>query len=123
RRRLLVQPRQPPPYHAVAVRVPPRVTVPRRPAPQTFTQRPAGKAVPRAIGPRRVPQRRLEVGVLARAVVQHHVHEHFDTATVRLRYQPLEIVVGAVGWLDPVVIADIVAVIAGRLRHRHEPDA
>src|SRR2546425_2545022 len=34
-----------------------------------------------------------------------------------------EIVVGAVVALHAVVIADIVAVIAGRFRHRHQPDA
>src|ERR1044071_5495113 len=35
----------------------------------------------------------------------------------------LELLVGAVVPLHPVVVARVVAVVAGRLRHRHEPDA
>ena len=86
-------------------------------------ERRRGEAVPGAVRRRRVPQRRLEVRVPARGVVEHHVHEHLDPAAMRLRHEPLEVVVGAVGRLDAVVVADVVAVVAGRRGHRHQPDA
>ena len=56
-------------------------------------------------------------------MIEHHVHQNADAAPMRLRHETLEVVVGAVVRLDPVVVADIVAVIAGRCGHRHEPDA
>src|SRR5207247_17388 len=73
--RLVVQVRHPAPEDAVVVLVPHRGAVPRLPAPGTFAQECRGEAVPRAIGRRRVPQRRAAVGVLARAGGQPQGHE------------------------------------------------
>ncbi len=61
--------------------------------------------------------------MLAGHVVQHQVNQHANAAPVRLRDEALEIVVGAVVALDAVVVRHVVAVIARRLGHRHEPDA
>ena len=104
--RLVVQVRHPAPEESVVVLVADRGTVP------VFPRRHPCEAVPRAIRRRRVPQRGLKVGVLAGAVVQHHVHEHDDAAAVRLGHQALEVVVRPVSRLDAVVVADVVAVIA-----------
>ncbi len=42
---------------------------------------------------------------------------------MRFRNQALEVLVRAVPRIDPVVVADVVTVIAGRCGYRHEPDA
>src|SRR5919108_3298411 len=42
---------------------------------------------------------------------------------MRFDHEPLEVVVGAVSGLDAVVVAHVIAMVAGRCGHRHEPDA
>ena len=61
--------------------------------------------------------------MLARGMIEHHVHENGDPASMRFCNETLEIVVGAIGWFDAIVVADVIAVVAGGCGHRHEPDA
>ena len=86
-----------------------------------FVRRPAKPVAVAATPGRAAPS--WKYGMLAGGVVQHHVHEHRDAAPVRLGHQPLEVVVRAVVALDLVVVVDVVAVVARRLGHGHEPDA
>src|SRR5437764_844027 len=61
--------------------------------------------------------------MFARAVVRHEVHEDANAAAVRLTHELAEVVIGAVRRIHMVVVGDVVAVIARRLRDGHEPDA
>src|SRR6266699_1141301 len=61
--------------------------------------------------------------MLTRGVVQHQIDEHADVMLVRRGDECREILIRPVVGLDLVVIGDVVAVIARRLRHRHQPDA
>ena len=51
-------------------------------------------------------------------MIEHHVNEDGDAAPMRLDNETLEIVVGAVGGLDAIVVAHIIAVIARAMRPR-----
>ncbi len=120
----VVQVGHPAPEDGVVVLVAQRGLVPHVLAPRPLRRRLARREPePAAMGRRRIAERLLEVRVLARRMVQHEVHQHADAALVRLGHQPLEIGVGTVVRLDLVVVGHVVAVIAGRLGHRHQPEA
>jgi hypothetical protein len=55
-------------------------------------------------------------------VVEHQVDDHPDAAGVRGVDQPLQVLAGPVVALHRVVVHDVVAVIAGGLGHRHQPE-
>ena len=55
------------------------------------------------------------------AVVDHEVDDDGDAALVRGRHERLEVVGRAVVGLDRSIVGDVVAVIAGRLGDRHQP--
>ena len=61
--------------------------------------------------------------MLPRAVVDDEVDDDRDAALVRGRHEGLEVVGRAVVGLDRSVVGDVVAVIAGRLGDRHQPEA
>ena len=81
------------------------------------------EAEPRTVGRRGVAQRLLEVRVLARRVVEHEIHQHSNPPAVRRRDQSLEVGVRAILGIHPVVVLDVVSVVAWRRGDRHEPDA
>src|SRR2546422_5907832 len=80
-------------------------------------------AIPTAMGRRRVPQSFLEPRMLARGVVQYEIDEHTNVMLVRRGDERLEVIVRPIVRLDLVVVGDVVAVIARRFRHGHQPDA
>ena len=61
--------------------------------------------------------------MVAAGVVHDQVDDDFDTSSMGFFNQALEIFFGAVFFVDLEVIDDVVAMIAGRLHDRHEPDA
>src|SRR5437667_2078751 len=75
------------------------------------------------MGRRRVPQSFLEPRMLARGVVQDEIDEHANMMLVRRGDERLEVSVRPIVRLDLVVVGDVVAVIARRFRHGHQPDA
>jgi hypothetical protein len=61
--------------------------------------------------------------VVAGGVVQHEVGDDLEAAAVRLVDEALEVVDAAVRRVDPVVVGDVVAVVAqGRRVEREQPD-
>src|SRR5450759_2477598 len=61
--------------------------------------------------------------MLARGVVRNEIHYDMNPSAVRLLDEVAEILVGAVVWIDVVVVGDVVPVIAHGSRDRHQPDA
>lgn len=121
---LVVQVRHAAPEESVVVLVAHRRAVPVVPAPGVeHAGMPGRPAEPIAIRRLGIRQRRLEKWVFAGDVVQHQIDEHANATPVRLRHQALEVLVGAVVRIDPVVVRHIVPVIARRFGHGHEPDA
>ena len=60
--------------------------------------------------------------MLRARVVHHEVEDDPDVAPVRLIEEMLKVCVRAVVALDGLVVGGVVAVIARRLEHRHQPD-
>ena len=61
--------------------------------------------------------------MLARGVVQDQIDEHANVVLMGRGGESLEVFVRPVVPLDSIVVGDVVAVIARRLGHRHEPHA
>ena len=71
----------------------------------------------------RVAARLLEPRVLIRGVVDDQVDDHADAALLRRVGELDEVAEGAVARDHPVVVGDVVAVVAaGRALERHQPD-
>ena len=60
--------------------------------------------------------------MIARRVIGNEVDDDVNPSPMCLVDQHSEIVIGAVVRIDVVVVGDVVAVIAHRLRDRHQPD-
>ena len=82
-----------------------------------------GPDVPVAERRVRIAPRRLEPGMLVRRVVDHEIDDHPDAALLGRVGELDEIAERAVGGVDAVVIADVIAVVlAGRGLERHQPN-
>ena len=82
-----------------------------------------GPHVPVAIRRCRIGPRRLEPWVLVRRVIDHQIDNDANAQLIRLANEIDEVAECAVARMNPVVVADVVAVIAHRRGvERHQPD-
>src|SRR6266542_81252 len=80
-------------------------------------------AVPAPVRTGCVAKGGLKKRMLARCVIGNEINDDANTSSVCLSHESLEVFVGSVRGIDVVIVSDVVAVIAHRLRNRHEPHA